>query len=435
MIEIFSIFIQILILNIFFLFPVNIKNIKFYFNFEKPSIFDIYIVNTIFYFIVFLFISFFKLKLNYFFFLFITLSILSLILNYKNYKKYFLENDNLKFFIFFLVCFLSISFVVAANPVLAWDGIAHWYFKVLNFNQNQTYENLKNLYFSYYPHLGSYVWNFFWVNNFLNLEYIGRIFFIFIFLISIFSASDKLKFKRKISTKVLITLILVFFIYDIFLLSGYQEYLIFFLFYAFSLFYHQYKNTREKNLQIYILIFSVIFLMFWFKQEGFFYTIILGFLFILFENKKLHIKIFLGLLIILGLYTFINIKIYFHGSFSFNEKIIHAELLKYLDPFIFAKTLVEISFEIIKAFIKYPIWLIIFLILLSDIYQKKIFNNINLLFFIIFIGFVYAVFLQTTMDIKQLMPLTLDRLIFHGSGFYLIYVINFFNNNLKKIDF
>ena len=129
----------------------------------------------------------------------------------------------------------------------------------------------------------------------------------------------------------------------------------------------------------------------------------------------------------------IQIKNYFHGDFHFNEPMVHEGLLRFLNLKILINSLSLITFEIVKAAIKYPLWILILLFIFIDqMNNKKLINQYNI-FAIFFIGFIYLVDLQTSMDMKQLMPLTLDRLLFQGSGFFLIYVIqklNYYINNI-----
>ena len=68
-----------------------------------------------------------------------------------------------------------------------WDGVANWFYKVQNFYQGGSIDKLNNVPLNHYPHLGSYIWAFFWKNSFLNYEYFGRFFYVFFFLIIIFS--------------------------------------------------------------------------------------------------------------------------------------------------------------------------------------------------------------------------------------------------------
>ena len=78
---------------------------------------------------------------------------------------------------------------------MEYDALAHWIYKVKVFYQGGTVSNLKGLTYDYYPHLGSYLWAFFWKNILIKNEYLGRLFFLYIFLISIFFYKIKIKWK------------------------------------------------------------------------------------------------------------------------------------------------------------------------------------------------------------------------------------------------
>jgi hypothetical protein len=432
MTEFFAIFFQIIILNIFFLFPLNINNIKDILKLKTASIFDVFIINILFYCNILLLFSFFKLNLHFLFFIFLTAGILSTIFNIRNYYKYFNTNSNLKNFIFFLSCLSAICVMISSDPILSWDGIGHWYYKALNYHQGGTYENLKNLPIAYYPHLGGYIWSFFWANSLLNLEYLGRFFYIFIFLSSIFSATNRLDKKINFHFKIVITLIFVIFTTDKFILGGYQEYFLFYLFYSFSFLFYQVQKLKKKSYLEYFLIISSVLLMFWVKQEGFFYVIILAILLFFFIQKEIYKRFVLLVFFLISLYFFSQIKIYFHGNFSFNEEIFHSGLMRYLDFKTLLFSLFNITVEILKAFIKYPLWIIITLVLVITFLKNKIVKDINLIFYIFYLGFIYAIYLQTNMGMDQLMPLTLDRVLFHGTGFYLMIIVNFINKELCK---
>jgi hypothetical protein len=88
--------------------------------------------------------------------------------------------------------------------------------------------------------------------------------------------------------------------------------------------------------------------------------------------------------------------------------------------------------EIIKAIIKYPVWIIIILFLILKVIENKKLIMKENIFFIMYICLIYSIYFQTTMDIKELMPLTLDRVIFHGSGFFLIFIVKYLNDKLLK---
>ena len=418
MIEILFIFLQLFLLIVFFSGPFYFlasNNLSGF----KLNIFDYFgisiLVNTTF----LLICSFFNLKILYIFYTIIFFNLFLLLKNNElllNKLKIF---SNLKLTVFFIICLISISFYLAYDPTLSWDGIEHWFWKALNYNQSGSYENLKNMPLAYYPHLGSYMWGFFWSINPIDFEYLGRFFYILIFLVPFFSASYKLG-DVKNEYKIITILILIIFALDRFLLGGYQEFFLFYLFYMFSLICYTKQNKNNRLLTVLIFISSS--LMIWVKQEGLFYLIILSLVYILSSRSKIINKLIFISCSFLVIFLMIEIRKHFHGNFSLNEEFLHSGLLRYLNISILMKSIFYISVEIIKGFIKYPLWILIISFLLLDIFKDKKLMDIKYIFFILFISFIFAIYLQTDMDMRQLMPLTLDRILFHGSGFYLIYV-------------
>jgi len=430
--EILYIFLQIFFFLIFFLFFLNKNFLEKYFNNKNISIYDIYIFNFLIYSFIFLLISFTKIKIDILFYVIIIIKTLFVIYNHKKYLRYFNNNNDKKYFLFFIFCLLAISLQIASDPKLGWDGIAHWYYKASNYFQNGTYQDLKNLPCCLFPHLGAYIWNIFWSINPTQLEYFGRIFYVFIFVITIFSASGKLSKEITFNTKLFITFILLVLAFDRFLISGYQEYFLFYLFYSFALIFNFKNEKKPKFILIVPFLFLSSYLMFWVKQEGLFYIVILTIIFSFFYPKSNILKLSYITLMLVIVFASIKLKSYYHGSFSLNEPILNSELLKYLNYKIFFNTFYLISLEVIKAIIKYSVWIIIILFLTLRLIEKKNFLSKENIFFIVYMGLVYCIYFQTTMEIKELMPLTLDRVIFHGSGFFLIFIVKYLNDKLLK---
>jgi hypothetical protein len=427
MIEILFIFLQLFFLIIFFSGPfyfLALNNLSVF----KLNIFDYFGINILVNTTFLLICSFFNLKILYIFYAIIFFNLFLFLKNKKLILNRLKKFRGLKIIFFFIICLISISFYLAYDPTLSWDGIEHWFWKALNYNQSGSYENLKNMPLAYYPHLGSYIWGFFWSINPINLEYLGRFFYILIFLIPFFSASYRLG-NVKDEYKIIIILILVTLALDRFLLGGYQEFFLFYLFYMFSLI--CYIKESKNNILLTILIFISCSLMIWIKQEGLFYLIILSFVHILSSRSKTINKLIFISCSFLIIFLTIEIRKYFHGNFNLNEEIFHSGLLRYLDISILVKSIFYISIEIFKGFVKYPLWILIILFLSLDLVKYKKILNIKYIFFILFIGFIFAIYLQTSMDMRQLMPLTLDRILFHGSGFYLIYIFK----KIKELSF
>jgi hypothetical protein len=152
-------------------------------------------------------------------------SIFFYILNIKEYllKTNFFFKRNFFIFFIFLITLISVSFYLAYNLKLGWDAIAHWFWKTQVFFQNGSISDFSGIPYSYYPHLGAYIWAIFWKFSILKIEYLGRLYFVLIYLVSLFSIIDSIKSKYKY----LFFILLPFLVFDPFAMSGYQELMIF----------------------------------------------------------------------------------------------------------------------------------------------------------------------------------------------------------------
>lgn len=429
MIELSQILLSVFIFLLIFSYPIN------YFNYEKIFIkiklnfFDTILINISIHLSLLLFFSFFTLNIYFIFLCNFFLSAIFFVFYFKKYINFFLKNYKL-FFFFLILCF-SLFTSIAYNPLLAWDGVAHWFFKVLNFYQDQAFDNLKNVPFNYYPHLGSFVWSYFWKGSVLQLEYFGRFFYVFLFLCSIFSLFDLLNKNFSTNEKIIFIIFFSYFCTDPMLFAGYQEYLIFFLFYFSSRLFFLMQNAiknLDKNLLSILYLFTT-YLLLWSKQEGFFYYIILYVIYIIHSNQRSNFKVIYSIVFFILLSIFVLIKINYLGSLTFNEQILHKELISNFDLNILIYKIFLISKYLFISFFKYPIWLIIFftsfflIIKTNFFYKNKFFITY---FFLIFLLF-FAIYLQTRTDISYLLPLTLSRLVFQSSGFLLLIIVEFFN--------
>jgi hypothetical protein len=430
MIEILSIVLSILSLVIFLNFPLNFYFFKKKYLNLKLGYADSLLLNLIIGINILLLFSFFKINLNYLFLIATTLSLSLIIINYKNFL--FLFKKNITTSLVFFVFIYSMSTVIAKTSFLEWDGMEHWIFKAQVYFQGGEYKDLKNVPQNYYPHLGSYIWAFFWKNSYLQYEYFGRIFFIFIFVTSIFSLISKLSSKFSLIEKLSVLFIIGFLSTNFYLFGGYQEYLIFFSFFCYSYFMLYFSENIylfKKSFIPEFLIILILSILLWTKQEGFFYFILLSFVFLLHGKRNFNQK-FLFLLISLSfLLIFIFIKIYYFGYLSFNEKIINNEILNNLNLFHLFEKIFLITKNFLITFIKYPIWLVIILSFFILRYKSN-FLNLNKFFYtFLFLSFslVFAIFFHTTMDLKFLVPITLNRIVFAISGFYIILVITALN--------
>ena len=99
----------------------------------------------------------------------------------------------------------------------------------------------------------------------------------------------------------------------------------------------------------------------------------------------------------------------------------------------------KIILHALIAFIKYPLWLIVFLSYLFFILMSKKKNKIFLYYnycLILNMGFIFAIFFTfNTFDL--MLKVSLDRLLFQTSGFYIIFVFMSLKEMkiIKKINF
>ena len=428
MIEILSIFLSLFTFILISIFPINYFNHKKIFAVYKINFFDILSINLILFLNLLLIFSFFSLDLRVIFLLYILICILFFLFNFNKYILFFKKNKII-FFLFFLIVF-CLSLTIAQISILTWDGAAHWLFKAQNFYQGSEYKNLVNLPMNHYPHLGSYVWAFFWKNSFLKLEYFGRFFFIFIFIVSIFSLGQQLNKNFSTLEKLFITFAITVFSTNIFLFGGYQEYLIFFILFVFSrLFFLLLKNSQFSNLLTILLLLLTTNLLLWVKQEGFFYYIFLNLIFIFHLKNKFYYRFYYIIISVSFLLIFISIKIHFFGSFRFNENVIHPNLFDNYNIIILFNKILMIAKYILISFFKYPIWLIIIFSSIILFFKYNFFSKFYFLYTFAFLSFllIFLIYIQTKEDISWLLPLTLNRLIFPISGFYAFLIVQLLN--------
>ena len=114
---------------------------------------------------------------------------------------------------------------VSSNLNLGWDAKYFYYIKSLFFveglglNELGSFEHNK-----WHPHFGSYLWAFFWGLPFIEIEYFGRLSYLFIFCFSIYFVTN-FDSKNYKSNLLYIALLILLFKYERF--SGLQEILIF----------------------------------------------------------------------------------------------------------------------------------------------------------------------------------------------------------------
>ena len=187
--EVLLSFLALSLILVYFMFPLNKYLLN---NFTKSSNFntiDAFCINIIIHSFIFLIISFFSINKFYFGILIIILSIITnLIFIKKNISK-----KELLIIVIFFVFLITYCFKVASFASLTCDGLSHWFYKTQIFFQDGQISDFKKVPFPFYPHLGPYVWSFFWKLSNSDYEYLGRFFYIILFLTSCLCLSNRIK--------------------------------------------------------------------------------------------------------------------------------------------------------------------------------------------------------------------------------------------------
>ena len=363
----------------------------------------------------FLILSFYKVNFQYIFIILLALPLI----NFFFLKKKIILQDLIILLFFSFVLSISIS----SNLKLEWDGAAIWIYRTINFFSGNNFNNLSEIPgVISYPHLGSYIWAFFWKNSFVNAEYSGRIFYIFCFCLSILLIVGLQ--KNKLLNKILLISASLIISIDYYLFAGYQEYLIFstliFIFY----FYFKYFNRKEKIFLVPIILFMNAII--WIKNEASFF--LLFFFFFIFVHHVISKSKIKKEIILIGIFfIFILLIKYFIFFISFNELNIgwHRYEMNELGvifsiEYIFERTSSIIT-NIFVSLIKCKIYLIFFLTMLFFSSKENLRILLPFVFFLllnlILIFFIY--FLTNDPNWRTYQTTTIDRLLIQTSGVYL----------------
>ena len=137
--------------------------------------------------------------------------------------------------------------------------------------------------------MGPYIWGFFWKFPFNNYEYLGRIAYIFFYIMAIFSFSETLKINNQLRSIFSLIIILATYKYNLF--NGDSDVLIFIFLLLTAKFVNDlYQPEKKKNqLTIIFILLGIGNILIWLKQEGIVFFMFLIFSAIIFNhliNKK-----------------------------------------------------------------------------------------------------------------------------------------------------
>lgn len=285
MIEISQIIFQLFIFILFSYFPFN--------KFTTPNLFQInankfnynyFVCNIIFLIFILLICSFTKINFRIIFITFIITNLTLLILNFKKIIYEILDKKNLLLNFFFVATNLLLFFNLSYNIQLGYDGLQIWILKANNFyngyNYFESFLELDNT--KQYPHLGSYLWAFFWKNSLGDKEYFGRLFHIYLYVVALFILITSFKNFSEIK-KITILALLLIFSFDT-LLNGYQEYIMFALIVFEAKLLFTIINNKKKIYNILFIVNGI--LICFIKNEGIFYSIFFFIIYFFFNKKK-----------------------------------------------------------------------------------------------------------------------------------------------------
>ena len=429
MIEFINIILQTIFFLIFTSFPVNnfsTSNKYFFNNYFRSITLNVLILMSL-----LLIFSFFNIKLKTVFLIIVVLYFIISIINFKS-GKYLINKKEIIFYFIFLLIFIFSFTLIAANPLLGWDGIATWKIKSNFFIMMAIFLNFIILEkvnpFLSIPTFRILYLGFFWKNSFIEFEYLGRGFYHYIYILSIFlyiqNFKDWSNFKK---------LFLVLFIYSAtydFDLEGYQDYLIFSLMvFVIDLI----INYKKKDHIFLIIFYSICILLSWIKNEGIIYACFLIIIYNFIYKKNIFINLsFISLFVLsISFQFYINLEIY-NGQTLFqiptNTNVFSEINITLLKNFLL------IIWYLFHSILKYPIWIInLILLFICFVYKQNKSNEKNFINYFLALKklFIFGVFLQSPY-IEWHLQTSLDRLVLQTSGFY-IYLLLFLVKN-KKIN-
>jgi hypothetical protein len=421
MIEIFFIFFQILFIGLLTLYsiPSSITQPNF-----TDTLLNVITINLLIFLNILLLYSFLSINIIYLLFILIISSIFFFINhNKKKYLNFKIEYLLIYFYIF------GISIAIANQLEFGWDAKFFWFLKTINFYQNNNIFNLGNLPATDYPHLGSYVWSFFWKFPFNSFEYHGRIFYVFFYVISIFYFCEI--FKNNKLNKFIFGSLIILITYNYELFSGNQEILIFSLVLLSSKLVFQILNREIENKKFAIILLLLSFnSSLWIKNEGIFLVGFMLFLLFILGNLNLSEKllIFFGfiLLIVIKL-TIFNFQNTSLESFEF-EKTLNSNFFKYLlinlKTIIFYFTVYALSLPIILL----GLILIIFNLYFFEVDRIQVFI---ISYSLLSIFFIFTAFLLSMENVEWQVRVGLKRVMFESSSFFLLACVYSFNKLQK----
>lgn len=425
MTEIFKIAIIFFVLVVFFIGPLNIFDKT-----NKELRINVLNYNLIINFNILLFLSLISLPIKNYQLIYITILLLTFFytllvskISYFHLIKKNIINFSIIYFSFFII-----AINISSNLNFGWDAKYFYYIKSLFFFEGLGLNELREFeHNKWHPHFGSYLWAFFWSLPFMEIEYFGRLSYVFIFCFSIYFIT-KIPNNNYHSVLLYLVILILLFKYDRF--SGLQEILIFsYLSIASKILYDLENKKKILDLIMLILITNLIM---WIKAEGIVYSLIILTIF-LFNNKVIvKEKVFIFLIFMI----FVSLK---YNVYLLYDLELNAQPYNFESFFSLSIENLYYRFEKILIYLGYyslinPIFLIgvILTILLNFLNNDKILTKNFNIYFILNTLFIFSAYLLRDLEIVYSLKTTLERIVFTSSGFYVYLIIIFINKKFKK---
>jgi hypothetical protein len=370
--------------------------------------------------------SFFNPDKNILFIILILISIFSLIFFIK--KKFKINNKII--FIFFVFLTIIVSIDIANNFDFSWDTKKYYLHKATAFYQNFFVNDFFKK--TEYPHFPTYLWAFFWKNSYLDYEYVGRFAYGYTFIISIFYFTNSLKLND--GYKVLAAILIFLTIYKTELFDGRPDILMFsfFLFIARNL--YELFHNKDQSFYNISIIFLTLNLILWTKSEGVAYVLIFAITIFVFLKNNFNKKI----IFLFGIIFLISLKLLFYHYYGLslnpNEETFKIDIFEKISLVFLLERSIQILSWFVIYFIANPIVMITSIFLLIILFNFKIIlKNFKYLYFFFIFKFIviFGTYLITSYPMPFHLKYSLDRIILHSSGLWLIILI-FFINYLYK---
>ena len=398
----------------------------------KTNIFDNSTLNVLFFSNIILILAILKINISTIIIIISSLMFLNFFLFLKSIKKNLLKIESILFLISVIILLFILSVNISYNLTLGWDAQTIWFPRAINFYNELNFTEISLFArMPEYPFFGSLSWAFFWKIFFFDKEYYGRIFYLLIFLISILNFSDLL--KTSIINKILFSFVLILITYDYWHFRGFQEILVFSFLLIISKYLYYIICENKTELKYLSIILITTNLIIWTKNEGIIFSFFIYLLISLFSNYTLKIKIinfvFFFLIVFFRFFIFESndLAVGLQDTFDFKNilSIFFNNLTLYNLKIIFT----NLIFTIFKFPIIYLNLIISLIIVLSQIKYKKI---LFVYFYLLLnIGFIFVIYLSTTLDINFMVVTGLNRVFFESSSLYLLFGLFFIKNKFK----